>query len=99
MKKIGVYILLCGNKRYYVGSTNDFDRRFFEHEKGQVNSTKNILPVKLMFFQECDNLVDARRLEYEIKKKKSKIIIEKIIEDQEIKFTGLWLNGRAPHLQ
>jgi len=89
ISKIGVYILLCNNRRYYVSSTNDLDRRLEEHQNGYVNSTKNILPLKLAFFQNCHNLVEGRKLEYSIKQKKNKIIIEKIIKDGFIKFTGL----------
>ena len=87
--KIGVYVLICKNNRYYIGSTNNLVRRLFEHENGLAPSTKNVLPVKLVFFQECNNLTEARRLEYQLKKKKSRIIIEKIIEDGHIKFAGL----------
>ena len=88
MKKIGVYILLCRNKRYYLGSTNNLDRRLFEHKNGLVKATKNVLPVKLVFFQKCENLTQARRLEYQLKKKKSRRIIERIIKDGYIKFRG-----------
>ncbi|MBA2407004.1 MAG: GIY-YIG nuclease family protein [Chitinophagales bacterium] len=28
MGRIGVYILLCSNGRYYTGSTDNLDRRF-----------------------------------------------------------------------
>lgn len=86
MNKIGVYILECENNRYYTGSTNDFKRRLFEHQSGLVAATKNILPVKLVFFKVCRTLVEARRLEYAVKKKKSRKIIEQIINDRNIKF-------------
>jgi len=85
INKIGVYILLCANSRYYIGSTDNIDRRFDEHQRGLVNSTKNILPVKLVFFQPCLTLTEARKLEYKLKAKKSRIIIEKIIKDGFIK--------------
>ena len=86
MDKIGVYILLCKNKRYYIGSTNDLNRRLFQHKNGSVEATKYVLPIKLVFFHKCDNLTQARKLEYQLKKKKSKVIIEKIIKDGYIKF-------------
>ena len=86
MKDLGVYILLCSNKRYYIGSTNDLTRRLFEHKNGLVKATKYVLPIKLVFFQECAALSEARRLEYRLKQKKSKIIIDKIIQDGYIKF-------------
>lgn len=88
MNEIGVYILLCRNKRYYIGSTNNLKRRLFEHENGLVKYTKNILPVKLVFFQKYNDITQARKLEYQLKKKKSKTIIEKIIKDGYIKFLG-----------
>ena len=84
--KIGVYILLCANSRYYIGSTDDIDRRFDEHQRGLVKATRNILPVKLAFLQPCSTLTEAQKLEYKLKTKKSKIIIEKIIKDGYIKF-------------
>ncbi len=89
MDNIGVYILVCRNGKYYIGSTNSLSRRLFEHNNGLVKSTRNILPVKLEFFQECADLAQARKLEYQIKKKKSKVIINKIIKDGCIKFMGL----------
>ena len=81
MSRIGIYVLLCNNERYYIGSTNNLERGLFEHRAGSVMSTKYVLPVKLMFFQNCDDIIQARKLEYQLKKKKSKIIIEKIIKD------------------
>lgn len=86
MNGIGVYILLCRNRRYYVGSTNNSIRRLNEHNAGKVKATKNILPVQLVFSQDCDTLTEARRLENIIKKKKSKSIIDKIVKDGFIKF-------------
>ena len=85
MQKIGVYILLCHNQRYYIGSTNDIDRRLAEHEKGRVLATKNILPVTLAFFQSYNTLLEARKVERSLKKLKSKKIIEQIISDGYIK--------------
>ena|SRR3990167_2193542 len=88
MSKASVYILLCNNGRYYIGSTNDLDRRMSEHVNGQVSSTKNILPVELIFSQECANLTIARRTEYALKKRKSRKIIDQIVHDGIIKCAG-----------
>ena len=86
MEKMGVYILLCANNRYYIGSTDNLDRRLCEHQDGLVKTTKNVLPIKLVFFQKFETLKQARQVEYKLKKKKSKIIIEQIIRDGNIKF-------------
>jgi predicted GIY-YIG superfamily endonuclease len=45
-----VYILKCKDGRY-VGCTNDLKDRINRHQKGQVNTTKDKLPLKLeMYF-------------------------------------------------
>lgn len=86
MKRVGLYILLCANNRYYIGSTGNLKRRLFEHSNGLIKSTKNLLPVRLVFFQKFETPKEARRAEYELKKKKSKVIIEQIIKDGYLKF-------------
>jgi len=40
-----VYILLCADKRYYVGCTSDKGKRLEKHSKGLVSSTMERLPV------------------------------------------------------
>jgi len=57
------YVLLCSDKKHYIGSTNDLKRRFLKHKKGQVQATKNRLPVKLVYYEACLSLVKARRRE------------------------------------
>ena len=82
---IGVYILQSlKNGTYYIGSTNDIDRRLIQHEKGFVKSTRNILPVELKLFCGYDNLKLARQIEFRIKKLKRRDIIEKMIKNQKI---------------
>ncbi len=84
--KGNVYILQSErNGTFYVGSTNDVERRVFEHQIGHVKSTKNLRPWVLKFFKEYDTLIEARKIEYKLKSLKSKKIIERIIEEKEIK--------------
>ena len=74
------YILLCRNGRYYIGSTNDLDRRIEQHKSGYVKSTKYVLPIELIAMIPCQTLTEARILERKIKKGKSRIVVEKYIE-------------------
>ncbi|MBI2595577.1 GIY-YIG nuclease family protein [Candidatus Daviesbacteria bacterium] len=77
-----VYILRSlVNGRFYIGSTNDLERRFGEHNLGKSKATKFTAPFELVFRQEYDSLNKARRVENKLKKFKSKIILEKIIND------------------
>ena len=60
-------------------------RRINDHNLGKSTYTKLTRPFKLVFSQKYDNISEARRIEYKLKKFKSKKILEKIVEDQIIK--------------
>jgi putative endonuclease len=65
-----VYILKCSDNTYYVGVTNDIDRRLNEHQlgsnKGSYTSTR--LPVQLVFLEQFTEPDSAFRFETQIKK-------------------------------
>jgi len=75
------YILFSEkNNKYYVGSTDDLERRFSEHNRGQTKSTASGRPWKLVFKQEFVDTLSAKRLEIKIKSWKSRRIIENTIK-------------------
>lgn len=81
-----VYILKSlVNGSYYVGCTDNIKRRFLEHNKGLVRSTKPLKPFHIMLTQEYNTLSEARKIEFRIKKLKRKDYIDKIIQDGIIK--------------
>lgn len=81
-----VYILRSlVNGRDYIGSTKNLDKRLIEHNSGKTKSLRFIRPLELTFSQEYNYLSDARKIEYKLKKLKSRYIIEKIINDKIIK--------------
>lgn len=81
-----VYILQSKiNGRYYIGSTNDLVRRLGEHNSGQTKSLKNLLPMKLVFSKVYEEIGAARKMELHLKKLKSRVILEKIIKEKDIK--------------
>ena len=47
----------------YVGYTDDFERRFKQHNLGHVNSTKHRIPFKLLFTEEFDTSAEAKKRE------------------------------------
>lgn len=55
------------NNNFYVGYTNNFKRRIDEHNNGQVESTKNRLPFKLIYWEGCMSQKDALRREKYLK--------------------------------
>lgn len=73
MKKVlFVYILQCADKTYYVGCTNNLEKRLTAHNslKSGAHYTKIRRPVKLIYREVFDNLLSARGREAEIKRLK-----------------------------
>lgn len=63
-----VYVLKSekdGNN--YVGYTNDLKERLAMHNAGKVSSTKNRLPLKLIYFEGCLKQQDATKREKYLK--------------------------------
>jgi len=65
--------------RFYVGSTDDLDRRLSEHLRGHTPSTRGRGPWKLVYTEEFATLIDARQRESEIKRWKSAKLIKALI--------------------
>ena len=64
-----VYVLECADKSYYVGCTNNLDKRLKQHNESKwgAHYTKIRRPVNLKYSEQFDTLKDARRREVEIK--------------------------------
>lgn len=59
-----VYILLSlKDHRTYTGSTDNIERRLTQHNSGQVKSTKDRLPLKLLFTESFETIKEARKRE------------------------------------
>jgi putative endonuclease len=81
-----VYIIQSlKNLRYYIGYSNDPNRRLDEHNRGKVVATKNKGPWEIKFCHKYDSGRQARRIEYKLKKFKRRDILERIIKDGYIK--------------
>jgi putative endonuclease len=75
-----VYILYSEKlNKYYVGACIDIERRLYEHNIGHSKFTSTGMPWRLMYTEEHATLQLAKRRELEIKKKKSRMYIEKLI--------------------
>ncbi len=60
---------------FYIGFTEDFKLRFEQHTKGQVESTKNRRPLKLIYYEACLNQKDATKREKYLKSYHGKMFI------------------------
>ena len=64
-----VYILQCNDRSYYVGHTDDIDKRLAQHQNGECGGyTSKRLPVKIVFLQTCSSRDEAFIFERKIKK-------------------------------
>ena len=63
------YILECADKSFYVGCTNNLEKRLKEHNKSKSGAhyTKIRRPVRLKYKEEFGTLKEARSREAEIK--------------------------------
>jgi putative endonuclease len=64
-----VYLLLCADITYYAGVNTDLDRRVREHNglKKGARYTKTRRPVKLAYYESCENRSLAQKREYELR--------------------------------
>jgi putative endonuclease len=78
-----VYILRSETSgRYYVGSTNELDRRLSEHGRGHALATRGRGPWKLVYQEEFPTLQQARRRENQIKGWKSGKLIAALVAER-----------------
>jgi len=72
-----VYILFSpSTQKFYVGQTNDLQKRLERHNKGLVSSTKKSVPWDLVKAIECHTRSESMLLESKIKKRGIKRYLE-----------------------
>ena len=68
MKKFIIYVLYSDSyKQLYIGHTNNLKRRFEQHNKGRVNSTKPYRPYRIIYHEETNSKAEAVKREKELK--------------------------------
>lgn len=70
-----VYLLRSlKDKKYYIGQTENLEKRLSQHNNGLVRSTKHRLPFLLVGFEEYSSRNEARWREFDLKKHSDKKI-------------------------
>lgn len=82
-----VYILKDTNGKFYIGSTENIERRLKQHNLEHTQTTRNMKSSKLIHCQEYASLEIARKVERKIKALKRRDYIEKIVKDGYIRLT------------
>jgi putative endonuclease len=78
------YLYILKSKKtdkFYIGHTNDLERRITEHNSGQTKSTKSGIPWEIVFKREFNSNTEANQAELKLKKMKSRKYIENFISD------------------
>lgn len=88
------YILFCNQKTFYIGITNDLNKRLNEHRCGYSSYTEKFSDIKLVHFEKYPNRTEAERREKQLKgwtiaKKKALIsgnkdLLQKLSKSREI---------------
>ena len=77
-----VYVLLSlKDKKFYIGFTNDVERRLKEHNSGKNISTKSRLPLKLIYYEAHLSKADAERREKYFKTTKGKSTLKQMLRE------------------
>ena len=72
-----VYNLKCANGTIYTGCTNDIEDRLDRHSKGQVEATKNRLPINLICYTAFENKYTAYNFEKYLKSGSGRAFLKK----------------------
>ena len=68
MKFYYVYVLRSDkDKKFYVGYTENLKSRFEQHQKGQVESTKDRRPLEIIYSEACLDKHDSMHREKYLK--------------------------------
>ena len=63
-----VYILFSlKDRKLYTGMTGDLRQRYGQHKRGEVKSTKDRLPLVLIYYERCRLKSDTERREKYLK--------------------------------
>ena len=64
-----VYMLICEDTSFYIGTTNDVQKRFLAHLSGKGASyTRSHKPVKVVYQEEMPDKSSALKREHVLKK-------------------------------
>lgn len=77
-----VYVLRSHkDQMFYIGSTNDLERRVHQHQNGENVSTAKRLPVDLIYFEGHRSKDDALRREKYFKTTKGKVTLRQMLRN------------------
>ena len=97
VSKYFVYVIICEEKRRYVGVTSDWKRRLSEHNNKVSHIpqwTKRLNNWRIVYLRGFDNYTEARKWEIYLKKQKGGIGLKYLIEDTN-EYSGVEQSGSS----
>ena len=76
-----VYILQCEDGNLVTGYTTELNRKIIQHQEGEIRSTKNRLPVTLLFYETYMVPSDAIRRQKYLKTAAGKKAVKVMLKD------------------
>ncbi len=94
-----IYVLRSLQHNFiYVGFTLNLTKRFQEHNKFQVISTKHFAPFELIHYEAYKNEIDAKRREEYLKTTRGKTTLRTMLKEY-FQIHSQSLHSNATHLQ
>jgi putative endonuclease len=76
-----VYILQSGvDESFYIGFTENLERRVNQHNNGESSYTSRKIPWKLVYSEEFSTKTDAIKRERFLKAQKNKVFYQRLID-------------------
>ncbi|HVA97497.1 MAG TPA: GIY-YIG nuclease family protein [Bacteroidia bacterium] len=82
-----VYMAECADATFYIGTTNNVEKRLEKHNKGKgAKYTKGRTPLTLKYVQKFVSRAEACKNEYQLKQlsKTEKIKLARLFQDEKI---------------
>ena len=75
-----VYVLLSAkDNKFYIGYTQDIEKRIKDHNQGKNTSTQTCRPLKLLYYEAHTSTQDAKRREIYLKTSKGKTTLKQTL--------------------
>lgn len=68
-------------RNLYIGYTQDLKKRFQEHNRGLNKSTRHNAPWRLIYYEACLNVMDAKRRENYLKTSQGSRLLKRRLKE------------------
>ena len=90
-----VYVLQSKkNKELYKGYTSNLKKRLKQHNKGMVKSSKRYMPWKLIYYEACLDIKDAKRREKYLKTSQGNRLLKRRLKEYFYQFENILLGWK-----